>query len=138
MSSKPIMVQPSIVLSSNNSPTASDSNIGKSPPYWPQANGEAERFMCTLEKAIRTAYIENKNRTQALYEFLPQYRASPHSTTNISPAEALNNRKLKIPLPNVVDFPQQRTHDSLRQKDLQKKEKMKEYADQRQHLKDND
>ena len=75
---------------------------------------------------------------QALYEFLRQYRATPHSTTNISPAEALNNRELKIPLPSVVDFPQQRTHDSLRQRDLQKKEKMKEYADQRQHSKDND
>ena len=41
---------------------------------------------------------------------------------------------MKIP----VDFPQQRTHDSLRQRGLQKKEKMKEYADQRQHSKDND
>ena len=98
-------------------------------PYWPQANGEAERFMRTLEKAICTAYIENKNRTQTLYEFLRQYRATPRSTTNISPAEALNNCKLKIPLPSVVDFPQQRTHNSLRQRDLQKKEKMKEYAD---------
>ena len=107
-------------------------------PYWPKANGEAERFMRTLEKSIRTAHIENKNRKQALYEFLRQYRATPHSTTNISPAEALNNRKLKIPLPSVVELPQQKTHDPLRQRDLAKKEKMKEDADKRQHSKTND
>ena len=73
-------------------------------PYWPKANEEAERFMRTLGKAIRTAYIENKNRKQALYEILRQYRATPHSTTTISPAEALNNRKLKIPLPSFVNI----------------------------------
>ena len=107
-------------------------------PYWPKANGEAERFMRTLEKAIRTACIENKNRQQALYEFLRQYRATPHSTTNISPAEALNNRKLNIPLPSVVALSQQKTHDPLRQRDFEKKEKMKEDADKRQHSKTND
>ena len=64
--------------------------------YWPKANRDAERFMRTLEKAIHTAYIENKNWKQALYEFLLQYRATPHGTTTISPAEALNNQKLKI------------------------------------------
>lgn len=30
-------------------------------PLWPKANGEAERFMRTLGKAIRTAHIESKN-----------------------------------------------------------------------------
>ena len=40
--------------------------------------------------------------------------------------EQPNNRKLKIPLLSVIELPsQQKTHDSLRQRDLEKKEKMK-------------
>ena len=36
-------------------------------PLWPQANGEVERFMDTLLKAIRTAHIEQKNWKQEMY-----------------------------------------------------------------------
>jgi hypothetical protein len=57
--------------------------------------------MRTIEKAIRTAHIEKKNWKQALYQFLRQYRATPHTTTNVSPSEVLNNRKLKMPLPSI-------------------------------------
>jgi hypothetical protein len=80
-------------------------------PYWPKADGEVEQFMRTIEKAIRTAHIEKKNWKQALYQFLRQYRATPHSTTNVSPSEALNNRKLKIPLPSIPKT-QQRTRSN--------------------------
>lgn len=31
---------------------------GKITPLWPQANAEAERFMRTLEKAVRAAHVE--------------------------------------------------------------------------------
>ncbi|CAB4043006.1 Transposon Ty3-G Gag-Pol poly [Paramuricea clavata] len=70
-------------------------------PYWPQANGEAERFMRTLQKCIRAAIIEKKNWKQAMNQFLLNYRATPHSTTNISPSESLNNRKIKTMLPEM-------------------------------------
>ena len=30
-------------------------------PYWPKANGEAERLVKTLEKNIRIAHIDRKN-----------------------------------------------------------------------------
>ncbi|XP_044173503.1 uncharacterized protein K02A2.6-like [Acropora millepora] len=30
-------------------------------PVWPRADGEAERFMKTLEKAVRTVVIQGKN-----------------------------------------------------------------------------
>ena len=68
-------------------------------PCWPKANGEAERFMRALEKAIRTATVESRNWRQYLHRFLRQYRATPHLTTGISPCEALNQRKLKTTLP---------------------------------------
>jgi transposase InsO family protein len=69
-------------------------------PYWPRANGETERFMKTIEKAIRAATVEFRNWKQAMYTFLRQYRATPHSTISVSPSEALNNRKLKTHLPD--------------------------------------
>lgn len=40
-------------------------------PYWPKANGEAERLVQTLEKTIRIAHIEGKNWRQELYKFTP-------------------------------------------------------------------
>lgn len=30
-------------------------------PYWPRANGEAERLVQTLQKSIRIAHLEGKN-----------------------------------------------------------------------------
>ena len=56
-------------------------------PAWPRANGEAERLIRTLEKAIRTAVIEGKNWKQELFTSLRQYRATPHSTTGKSPSD---------------------------------------------------
>jgi transposase InsO family protein len=47
-------------------------------PYWPRANGEAERFMKTIEKAIRAATVEGRNWKQAMYTFVRQCRATPH------------------------------------------------------------
>ena len=41
----------------------------KSTSLWPRANGEAERFMTTLEKCIRAATVEYKNWKQELNEF---------------------------------------------------------------------
>jgi hypothetical protein len=57
-------------------------------PLWPKANGEAERFMRTIGKVIKAAQID-KNWKQELYKFLRNYRATPHSTTGVPPAQAL-------------------------------------------------
>ena len=58
-------------------------------PHWPRANGEVERFMRTLKKVLQTAAIESQNETQQLNKFLRNYRSTPHSTTNVSPHQAL-------------------------------------------------
>ena len=68
-------------------------------PYWPKSNGEAEYFMRTLGKCTRSAHAEGGNWKPDLHKFLRQYRATPHSKTNISPCETLNQRKLKTTLP---------------------------------------
>ena len=73
-------------------------------PYWPEANGEVERFTRTLEKAIRAAQVEGKPWNQELYTFFRNYRATPHSTTNVPPFDAMFQRSMKTKLPNVSPF----------------------------------
>ena len=45
-------------------------------PKWPEANGEAERFMRTLNKAVKTAKLEKGNWKQEIFTFLRHYRAT--------------------------------------------------------------
>ena len=103
-------------------------------PLWPRANGEAERFMQNLGKCVRTAILEDKNWKQELYKFLRQYRATSHTTTNVSPNEALNGRKLKTNLPEVSPASArqntlQDTRKTMGERDAEQKSKIKAYAD---------
>lgn len=91
-------------------------------------NGEAERFMKTLERCVRTATIEHKNWKQELYKFLRQYRATPHSTTDISSCEARNQSKPKTTLPEVT-LPVLEEQKNMTDRDTEQKMKMKAYAD---------
>ena len=70
-------------------------------PDDPQCNGFAENFMKPLTKMIHAAIIEKKDPKSELHRFLLQYRATPHSTTDKSPAEMLFNRKIKTRLPQM-------------------------------------
>ncbi|PIK41369.1 hypothetical protein BSL78_21779 [Apostichopus japonicus] len=99
-------------------------------PLWPQSNATAERFMRTVEKTIRAAVINN-NRSwrQELHVFLRNYRATPHSSTKISPAELLFGRKLRIKLPQQEAIP---TDDIVRKSD---KQKMKINAERQRNFK---
>ena len=103
---------------------------------WPQANGEVERFMDTMVKAIRTLHIKQKNWKQGLYRFLRQYRATPHSTTAVAPVDALNNRYFRTQLPqlpanNAPSFPN--TESKIKQNDELGKQRMKRYADKKRN-----
>ena len=112
-------------------------------PLWPRANGEAERFMPNREKCVRTAVVEGKNWKQELYKFLRQYHATPHTTTNVSPNEALNGRKLKTTLPEVSPAPArqntlQETRKTMAERDAEQKSKIKAYADSKLGTKPSD
>ena len=102
-------------------------------PLWPQANGGVERMMRTLKKTIQTAHVENKNWKQELFSFLRNYRATPHSTTGISPAEALFNRKIRVKLPESATVNSSPSDDQIRLKDGEQKKKMKNFADRHRH-----
>ena len=65
-------------------------------PYHPASNGEAERFVRTFKKAMKTA--GGKTRNHACQQFLLSYRATPHSTTGTTPSEMMFGRRIRTRL----------------------------------------
>ena len=103
----------------------------KSTPLWPQGNAEVENFMKPLTKAVRSAHAEGRNWKSFLYQFLLNYRATPHSTTGIAPAQLLFNRKITTKLPEISQPEDTSTDTAVRVRDAKAKNKMKKRADKR-------
>ena len=105
-------------------------------PLWPQANSEAENFMKPVTKAIRSSRAEGREWKRDLYQFLLNYRATPHSTTGFAPSELLFNRKIRTKLPqNVLKSSQSDVGSKVQDTDDRAKAKMKEYADTKSRAK---
>ena len=66
---------------------------------WPRANGEVERFNKTMKEVVQKGVLERQTLPEAAHMFLRMYRATPHSTTEVSPFEAMYNRKMNVGLP---------------------------------------
>ncbi|KAK4472183.1 hypothetical protein MN116_000483 [Schistosoma mekongi] len=68
----------------------------RSPPYHPQSNGQAERFVDTFKRATLKAKGEG-TLSEVIQRFLLVYRSTPNSSVpqQKSPAEALMGRKLR-------------------------------------------
>ena len=49
-------------------------------PLWPEANGEVEMFMRSFVKVLHTT----TNWKQQMYQFLHNYRVTPHSNTGLA------------------------------------------------------
>lgn len=70
-----------------------------SPPYSPQSNGQAERFVDLLKTGLKKA---TGNIDQKLREFLTCYRYTPSYNLGMkSPSELLNNRQMKSRLDRI-------------------------------------
>ena len=109
-------------------------------PEHPEANGEVERFMRTLNRMIRSSVAARLNWRTRLPTFLRIYRSTPHSSTKISPFEALTNRKMNcglpcITLPSSTPHPSPHLHSQIALNDHISKSKMCEYTDAKRHTK---
>ena len=65
-----------------------------SPPYMPQSNGQAERSVRVIKDMLKKGNFNNDSFKSQLANVLFQYRATPHSVTQIAPSISLNKRKL--------------------------------------------
>lgn len=68
-----------------------------SPPFHPSSNGAAENSVKTIKYALRKALALDKSKDKGviLSRFLFDYRNAPHSTTGVSPAKLMFQRKLR-------------------------------------------
>ncbi|XP_057305408.1 uncharacterized protein K02A2.6-like [Hydractinia symbiolongicarpus] len=80
-------------------------------PFLPQANSQVERFMGPLANSLRKASIENRDFQIACYNFLLSYCTTPHSTTNVTPADLMFNCKIKTTLPDWTNHVDVNTED---------------------------
>ena len=64
-------------------------------PYHPRSNGEIEQFVQTFKQSVDKAKVSSSEFQDCVLNFLAHYRASPHSVTDRTPSEMLNNRRMR-------------------------------------------
>ena len=107
-------------------------------PFNPQANAEAEQFMRVLKKLYQISKLTGSYFKQEVYRFLRAYRATPHCTIKIAPADLMYpGHKFRTRLPIGV-IPREHNFKELFQRDLEKKMQMKGYADNKRYVKPSD
>lgn len=70
-------------------------------PYWPQANGLAERFVKTFKRSLKCAYLETGNFVSQINNFLLNYRTTPNTTTGTPPANLVFRYEINTFLPTI-------------------------------------
>ena len=73
----------------------------RSPPPWPQANGEVERQNRTLLKTLKVAEVEGMKRSEELPKFFLAYRSTPQVSSVATPAFLMFGREIKTKLPEL-------------------------------------
>ena len=88
------------------------------------------------KKVIKAATVSQSNWQSEMHRFLRNYRFAPHCTTGIPPASALFGRSMNIEIPQVSDV--LKTPVEFRSRDFEKKQKMKNNADNKNYVKPSD
>ena len=109
----------------------------RSSVYYPQANGEIERFNRVLKDCLQTADIEKRPWKPFATAFLHTYRATPHAVTQMSPADLLHGRPMntKLHIRGVLPAAAPKQTTDLRQTVQRKQGQSKEYTDRRRGAK---
>lgn len=103
-------------------------------PLWPEANGEVECLMKTFGMEFPTT----SNWKQQLYQFLRNYRTTPHCTTGVAPTTTLTEKPIRIKLPCsvAVTCKTNLKQALIPEDDAHQKLKMKTHAESRRPIKD--
>ena len=96
-----------------------------SSPTYSQSNGQAERFVQTIKRILLKAFEENKDP----YVGLMEYRATPFTGLNFSPAQLLFSRKIRTKLPICNENLYPKICDNAHNQLLTKQVKSKKYYD---------
>lgn len=114
---------------------------GVSSVYYPQANGLVERFNRSLKDFIQLSVLEGRCVQSTVVEYLAVYRATPHSTTGVSPSVLLHRRQPRTRL-DIVGLPSKEFFQEpalamrrLRARVQAKQMSMKTYTDERRAAK---
>jgi hypothetical protein len=91
--------------------------------------------MRTLKKQYRTAHAEAISWKQSLYKFLRNYRATPHTSTGVAPADLMFGRPMRTRLPELK--PEPSNDKAVRKQDKTAKDRMKADADKRENIRKN-
>lgn len=116
--------------------------LSHSSVYYPQANGQVERFNRTLKNYVQVCLLERQPLRQAVTEYLGVYRCTPHATTGVAPAVLLHGRMPRTRL-HVVGFSAPAFEEDpakelsrLRQRIKKQQQRSKQYADRRRAAKE--
>ena len=92
--------------------------------------------MKILCKLLHTAAVEGKDPKAELHKYLLQYRATPHPTPGLSPAEMLFQRKIRTKLPQWFNRHESVEMAAVRSRHDAKKLVQKKNFDRRRRAKD--
>ena len=92
-------IKPRILKIPNHVDENSELRTPRTVLYNPRSNGEVERLVQTFKNAIQKRDPHTSGEiNDAVIDFLATYRSTPQSTTNQTPSEMLNNRRLRTTL----------------------------------------
>ena len=104
-------------------------------PAHPRADGEAERFMQTLNKTEQIANLQRKNRfdrQNAIQDLLTAYRSTPHPATGVVPYTAMRGVDIRTKLDHIQPKKNNIDDDNkMNKKDAIDKQKMKQIREGR-------
>ena len=104
-------------------------NFDRSPPYWPQANGEVENMNKSILKRLKIAHSKGEDYQTEIQKFLLMYNTTPHGTTGKSPSELLFGRNIRDKLPSISDLFEECNDEGAKDMDIINKQKGKERED---------
>nr|XP_054917172.1 uncharacterized protein K02A2.6-like [Dermacentor andersoni]XP_054921513.1 uncharacterized protein K02A2.6-like isoform X1 [Dermacentor andersoni] len=100
--------------------------------YYPQGNGQIERFNRVIKEHLQVARLEGRDASKSISEFLGSYRITPHATTGLSPAFLLHGRqpRSKVDISNFR-LPKHTAvqNSKVRERVSQKQQQTKQYVD---------